>query len=74
MERKHLQGANLVGGGGIYFTVNAEAGEGLLDWTWLDATAAADETAFVRHIRLDVPVVVAADGRTHSGVILKPGR
>ncbi len=63
---------NLVGGGVIYFTVNAQAGEGMLDWAWLSARPAADATAHVRHVRLDAPVVIAADGRTHRGVILKP--
>ncbi|HTI37178.1 MAG TPA: PEP/pyruvate-binding domain-containing protein [Vicinamibacterales bacterium] len=63
---------NLVGSGVIYFTVNAQAGEGTLDWGWLRERPAMDETAFVRHIRLEAPVLVAADGRTHRGVIFKP--
>jgi DNA-binding NarL/FixJ family response regulator len=63
---------NLVAGGVSYFTVNADAGEGTLDWDWLDAQPSTDATPFVRHLRLDHPVVVAVDGRSQRGVILKP--
>jgi len=65
---------NLAAGGVAYFTVNAEAGEGVLDWEWLNAQPAVEETPFVRHLRFEAPVVVAVDGRSQRGVILKPTR
>ncbi len=55
-----------------YFTVNPEAGEGFIDWDWLNAQPAIGETAFVRHVRLPDPVVVKMSGKTGEGVILKP--
>jgi CheY-like chemotaxis protein len=55
-----------------YFTVNPEAGEGFVDWAWLTAQPAKAETPFVRHLRLDAPVVVKMNGKTNAGVILKP--
>jgi hypothetical protein len=55
-----------------YFTVNPEAGEGFVDWDWLAAQTAEDETEFVRHVRLDGSVVVKMSGKTGEGVILKP--
>ena len=56
-----------------YLTVNAGKGESRLDWDWLDSQSAHQEGEFVRHIRLDGPLTVLIDGRSHRGVILKPG-
>jgi hypothetical protein len=56
-----------------YFTVNPEAGDGALDWAWLDAQPALSAEAHVRHLRLDAPLTVLIDGRRQEGVILKPG-
>jgi hypothetical protein len=54
-----------------YFTINE--GDGFLDWDWLRAQPAVAETEFVRHVRLETPVVVKMNGREGQGVILKPG-
>jgi CheY-like chemotaxis protein len=55
-----------------YFTVNPESGEGLVDWDWLAGQPSVTEGRFVRHIRLDQPVVVKMNGRRQVGVIVKP--
>ena len=55
-----------------YFTVNPQAGDGFIDWDWLMAQPAVEDTGFVRHIRLELPVSVAMSGKTGEGVILKP--
>ncbi len=55
-----------------YFTVNPDAGEGFVDWDWLAAQPAVRQTAYVRHLRFDRPVVVKMDGKHGEGVILKP--
>jgi CheY-like chemotaxis protein len=55
-----------------YFTVNPEAGEGFVDWPWLAAEPAVRETACVRHLRFERPVVVTMNGKTGEGLILKP--
>ena len=55
-----------------YFTVNPDVGEGFLDWDWLTAQAAAEETEFVRRIELPKPVRVLMSGRAGEGVILRP--
>jgi CheY-like chemotaxis protein len=62
---------NLTASNAGYFTVNAEAGEGFVDWEWLAARPAVGETAFVRHLHFDDPLVVKMNGRTQRGVILK---
>ena len=63
---------NLAAGNVGYFTVNPEAGEGVVDWAWLAAQPAVAETAFVRHVHFDQPVLIGIDGRTHAGYIAKP--
>lgn len=55
-----------------YFTVNPDAGEGSVDWEWLRARPAARETATVRHLRFEQPLVVKMNGKTHEGLVLKP--
>ena len=55
-----------------YFTVNPDTGDGLVDWTWLDAQPALSAAAHVRHIRLDGPLLVLMNGKKNEGLILKP--
>jgi hypothetical protein len=55
-----------------YFTVNPEAGEGFVNWEWLNAQHATEESECVRHLRFDDPVVVKMDGKRNRGVIVKP--
>jgi CheY-like chemotaxis protein len=63
---------NLMTAGVGYFTVNPEAGEGMLDWTWLAAQPARSERAGVRHVRLATPLAITMNGMEHRGVIVKP--
>lgn len=55
-----------------YFTVNPDAGEGFVDWDWLNAHPAVEEQGCVRHLRFDSPIAVVMNGRTSRGIILKP--
>ena len=64
---------NLVANNIGYFTVNPEAGGGAVDWEWLAAQPAVEETQFVRHLRLEQPAVVLMNGNRNQGVILRPG-
>jgi len=57
-----------------YFTVNDAVGEGFVDWRWLLAQPTVSRRGSTRHVRLDEPLVVKMNGRTHQGVIYKPGR
>ncbi len=56
-----------------YFTVNAESGEGFIDWDWLASHPATGEMKFVRHLRFEKPLVVKMNGRQNQGIIYKPG-
>ncbi len=55
-----------------YFTVNPDAGEGLVDWEWLNAQPAREELGCVRHLRLPDPLQIVMNGRRGEGIILKP--
>ena len=55
-----------------YFTVNPDAGEGFIDWQWLAEQTAVEENGCVRHLQFPSPLVVAMNGKTSQGIILKP--
>jgi len=55
-----------------YFTINPQEGDGFIDWDWLAARPASEDTGFVRHLRLEAPLRVTMDGRSGRGLILKP--
>jgi hypothetical protein len=57
-----------------YFTVNADAGEGFVDWDWIAAQPAHFELPLVRHLRFEQPLVVKMGGKEAWGVIYKPGQ
>lgn len=57
-----------------YFTVNPQAGDGFVDWDWLAAQPAEEDTGFVRHLRLSGPLAVTMNGKTGEGIIVKPSR
>jgi len=56
-----------------YLTVNQSSGGGVVDWDWFDAHPAAEETAFLRRLRLERPLEVLIDGRSSRAVLLRPG-
>jgi len=64
---------NLVAFQAGYFTVNPDAGEGLLDWEWLNAQPAAEEQGCVRHLHFSDPLVVVMNSKASRGMIFKPG-
>lgn len=51
-----------------YFCVRHD-GDDRLDWAWLAQQRAVTETDLVRHVRLDVPLLVKVDGRAGHGVV-----
>jgi CheY-like chemotaxis protein len=55
-----------------YFTVNPDAGEGSVDWDWLNRQPALAEDGCVRHLHFDNPIRVIMNSRTSQGVIFKP--
>lgn len=51
-----------------YFCVRHD-GADWIDWDWLARQQAVTETDFVRHVRLEAPLLVKVDGRTGRGVV-----
>ncbi len=48
---------------GLQYITITEGTEDFIDWKWLAAGAAVEETQYLRHIRLDAPLLLKADGR-----------
>jgi hypothetical protein len=55
-----------------YFTVNPDAGEGSVDWSWLGAQNAEEERGCVRHLRFEESLLVVMNGKAREGMIFKP--
>lgn len=62
---------NLTSFGVGYFTINPYKGDGYFDEAYLNSIPAIHETATVRHIRIDKPIIIKMDGRHSRGVVLK---
>ncbi len=57
---------------GINYITLSGGAKGELDWDWLQAQPAADQSEHVTHIRLPVNLVLKVDGRSAQCVILLP--
>jgi CheY-like chemotaxis protein len=55
-----------------YFTVNAAAGEGSVDWDWLATQPEVASVGAVRLLRFATPVIAIMNGSERRGVLLKP--
>jgi len=53
-----------------YFSIPYNSDYGI-DWGWLNENELVEETNFIRHMRLEKPLMVKTDGRTGKGVVLK---
>jgi hypothetical protein len=51
-----------------YFSVR-HTSEHPIDWTWLAAQPGVNESAFVRHVRVENPLVIKVDGASGRGLI-----
>ncbi len=52
-----------------YINISGQ-GEERIDWDWLRSLPVVDETQYVVHARLEHPVTIKVDGRTHECVLL----
>jgi len=51
-----------------------EGSEDFIDWPWLGSLETVAETPFVRHVRLERPMVLKIDGRESRCVMVKPAQ
>ena len=56
---------------GINYVTVAEGNGDFLDWNWLTSLPVAEESKFVRHVKLEKPIQLKVDGRKSSCVMLK---
>ena len=47
-----------------------ENGHDFVDWDWLDARPAVEETDYLRHVRIEEGLAARLDGRSGVGVIM----
>ncbi len=55
-----------------YFSIRKMGETEHISWDWIRRQPAYRETKFLRHLRFEHPFVVKIDGRTSTGLILKP--
>jgi len=53
----------------ICYLMVSHVGSYGIDWEWLNHQPAATETRFVRHVRLNSPLIVKVDGHSGRGVV-----
>jgi len=55
-----------------YFTITENDGRlaDFINWQWLTALAAVEETKYVRHVRLKNNLLIKVDSQTSQGVVL----
>jgi hypothetical protein len=41
-----------------------------IDWQWLQSLPTAEETAYLNHVKLDIPLTIKIDGKKSRAVIL----
>lgn len=63
---------NLTSFGVGYFTINPFKGEGWFDESYLNQIPAIEETEYLRHVRLESPMIIKMDGKRSLGVVMKP--
>jgi hypothetical protein len=61
---------NIISLGVKYFSMPLSS-QHKIDWEWLSRQEVAEETQFLRHVRLPIPLKVKVDGRSSRGVIYK---
>jgi len=54
----------------VYFSIR-HGGRFAIDWDFLNSQPAVAETEYIRHVRLDLPLCVKADGRTGMGAVYR---
>ena len=63
---------NLASVGVGYFTINQSAGEGFVDWEWLESVPEVAAEGPVRLLRFPEPCVAIVNGKERRGILLKP--
>jgi hypothetical protein len=57
---------------GIHYITVTEGSEDYFDWEWVASLSAVQETEFLRHVRVEGPLILKIDGRKSQCVIIGP--
>jgi hypothetical protein len=58
-----------------YITINPFINEGYYDVEYLNRFGGViHEDKFIRHVRFENPLEIKIDGKSHKGIIMKPGK
>jgi hypothetical protein len=63
---------NLISFEVAYLTVRG-SGSSRVDWNWLERQPTQQETTYLRHVRLDQPLLVRLDGVAGLGIVRTGG-
>jgi len=55
----------------LYFNVHNFENGGSIDFSWLDNLPVTEETHFLRHVQLEIPLDIRVDGKAGRGIVLK---
>jgi hypothetical protein len=55
---------------GIGYITVADSEHGRIDWPWLESQPVAEETPYLRHVRLERPLRIRIDGKSSQAVII----
>lgn len=62
---------NITSQGVLYVTVT-EGSNDFLEWDWLERLPVVQDMSYIRHVRLEHPIVIKIDGRSSQCVMVKP--
>ncbi len=57
---------------GIPYLTVTEGTDDFVDWPWLSAQPAVQETTYLRHVRFDGPLTIKSDGHHGACAVVKP--
>ena len=63
---------NIISRGIGYINIDLNKKESWIDWNWLKEQKAKNQLNFVKHIKLQKPLLIRLDGRNGKALILKP--
>jgi hypothetical protein len=62
---------NIVSRGVGYINISLNKRDSFLDWDWLKSKKAKNQLKFIKHIKLNNPILIKLDGRNGRAIVLK---
>ncbi|KYK23492.1 hypothetical protein AYK21_06515 [Thermoplasmatales archaeon SG8-52-2] len=62
---------NIVSRGVGYINISLNKKDSFLDWEWLSAQKASQHSKYIRHLKLNKPLLIKLDGRNGRAIVLK---